>query len=185
MNKGYLLLVVGLIVVLAGSSVADITAQAEGNAEWLPIKSWKWDKEKYETKGQGTPYVPFTATITFENAKAETATITSLTMNAGWTTEKPTWGETLTIEPGATGTIEISGNIPPNEDGDRSVSLVGIVKFDGTEYEITWLDASTLRIEQQTGIPGFPTESIALGLLGAIIVLFAKRGIPLPKSRFQ
>ena len=183
MNKGYLLLVVGLIVVLAGSSTAEINAQAEGNAEWLPVESWEWDQSQYETQAIGGS-TPFTATITFKNMKGETATITKLTMSAGWTGTQPTWEGTVTIEPDATGTVEFSGEIPAGETGDRSVALIGIVQFDGAEYEITWFNATMIHVTSSM-IPGFPAESIALGLLGAVIVLFAKRGIQLPKSRFQ
>jgi len=47
MNRRYYSLVLGLLMVLAGSAVAEIGAQPEGNEEWLLIKSWEWDKEKY------------------------------------------------------------------------------------------------------------------------------------------
>jgi len=127
---------------------------------------------------------PFTATITFENLKDKTATITSLTMSGGWTGTQPTWTSSLVINPGQTGTIKLTGSIPAGETGDRAVALIGIVGFDGSEYKITWFNAATLRVKSAM-IPGFPAESIALGLLGAIIVLFAKRAIRLPKPSLQ
>lgn len=183
MNKGYLLLVLGLITFLAGSSAVEISAQAEGSADWLPIESWEWDQSLYQTQAIGGS-TPFTATITFKNMKGETAIIKRLEIAAGWTGTQPTWEGALTIEPGETGTVEFNGEIPAGETGDRYVALVGIVSFGGVEYEIEWFNASMLSTKSSM-IPGFPAESIALGLLGAVIVLFAKRGIRLPKSRFQ
>ncbi len=182
MNRRYQFLVLGLLVVLAGSGIAEIGAQPEGNAEWLPIKSWEWDKEKYETQVIGGA-TPFTATITFENMKGETATITSLKMATVWTPQ-PTWTGSIPIPAGGTGTVEFKGSIAAGQTGDQTISLTGTVEFDGTEYKITWFKGSTLHIEAAM-IPGFPVESMAFGLLAAIIVLLLRRGTALPKSRFQ
>jgi hypothetical protein len=161
--------------------VAEISAQAEGDPSWLVIKSWEWDKETYQTSiiGGGTP---FTATIIFENMKGETAEIIRLTMATSWT-PNPTWSGSVIIAPGDTGTVEFAGNIAAGQTGDHQISLTGIVKFGGTEYAMTWMKGATLTAESQ--IPGFPMESIAVGLLAAMVVLFAKRGIRLPRARFQ
>lgn len=181
MNQKYSFLIFSVLIILASSGVAEINAQADGDPSWLVIKSWEWDKETYQTSliGGGTP---FTATITFENMKGETAEIISLTMATSWT-PNPTWTGSVVIAPGATGTIEFPGTIAAGQTGEQIISLTGRVKFGGTEYKMTWMQGATLSSESQ--IPGFPMESIALGLLAALIVLFAKRGIRLPRARFQ
>jgi hypothetical protein len=181
MNQKYGFLIFSILIILASSGVAEINAQADGDPSWLVIKSWEWDKETYQTNivGGGTP---FTAMITFENMKGETAEITRLTMATAWT-PNPTWSGSVTIAPGATGTVEFTGQIAAGQTGDQIISLTGIVKFGGTEYKMTWMKGATLSASSQ--IPGFPMESIALGLLAAIVVLFAKRGIRLPRARFQ
>ncbi len=181
MNQKYSFLILGILVILASSGVAEINAQADGDPLWLVIKSWEWDQETYQTSmmGGGTP---FTATITFENMKGETAEITSLTMATAWT-PNPAWSGSVIIASGATGTVEFPGMISAGQTGEQIISLTGIVKFGGTEYKMTWFTGATMNTETQ--IPGFPMESIALGLLAAIVVLFAKRGIRLPRARFQ
>jgi len=126
---------------------------------------------------------PFIASITFDNMKDETATIKSLTMATLWTPQ-PTWTGSISIPAGGTGTVEFKGSIAAGQTGDQTISLTGIVEFDGTEYKITWFKGSTLHIEAAM-IPGFPVESVAFGLLAAITVLLLRRGIVLPKSRFQ
>ena len=178
MNRRYYFLVLGLLMVLAGSGVAEIGAQPEGNAEWLPIKSWEWDKDMYEVPAIGGS-TSFTAHITFKNMRGETATITSLTMATVWTPQ-PTWTGSISIPAGGTGTVEFKGSIAAGQTGDHTISLTGTVEFDGTEYKITWFKGSTLHAES-TMIPGFPVESVAFGLLAAIIVLLLRRGIVLPK----
>jgi len=180
-NKRYFVLVLGLLMVLAGSGVVEISAQAEGSADWLPIRSWEWDKDEYESPifGGGAS---FTATITFENTKAETATITNLELSSTWLPH-PTWTGSVTISPGTTGTVDFTGNIPAGQAATEILSLTGIVTFDGTEYEIIWFQAKELKIK--AGIPGFPGESIAVGLVAAIAVLLMRRGIKLPKAGFQ
>ena len=180
MNKRYFILVIGVLMVLAGSGVAEISAQAEGSPDWLPVRNWEWDKDTYESPVFGS--ASFTATITFENMKAETATITNLELSSSWLPH-PTWTGSVTISPGATGTVDFTGELPGGQAATEILSLTGIVKFDGTEYEIIWFQIKELKIK--AGIPGFPGESIAVGLVAAIAVLLMRRGIRLPKTRFQ
>ena len=182
MDKRHIVLVFSILVILAGSGVTQTLAQTEGDAAWLPIKSWKWDKQVYETSMVGAA-TPFTALITFENKKGQTATITALKMATSWNPQ-PTWTGEITIAPGAEGTIELEGNIAAGQTGDQLISLEGTVSFDGTAYKLTWFNVTTISTKAQA-VPGFPVESIALGLIAAVIVLFIRRGKSLPKTRFQ
>jgi len=182
MDERHGFLVLSVLIVLASSGVAQTIAQTEGDSAWIPIKSWKWDKEVYETSMVGAA-TPFTAIITFENKKEQTATITALTMATSWNPQ-PTWSGEVTIDPGAEKTIEFHGNIAAGQTGDQLISLEGTVSFDGTVYKITWFNASTISTKAQV-VPGFPAESIALGLIAAVITLFIMRRKSLPKTRFQ
>lgn len=181
MDNRYNFLILGLLIILISSGVAEVSAQPEGDSAWLPITSWSWSSPQYEVSiiGGGTSFLAY---ITFENRKAETATITSLTMATPWTPQ-PTWNGRRAIAPGTQSSIEFNGQIPAGQVGNHVLSMTGIVEFDGTEYKMTWMEGATLIVTQ--GIPGFPIESITLGLLAAMVVLLAKRGIRLPTARFQ
>ncbi len=182
MDERHGFLVLSVLIVLASSSVTHAIAQSEGDSKWLPIKSWNWDKQVYETAMVGGA-TPFTALITFENKKGQKATITSLTMASGWSPQ-PTWKGEVTIAAGAEGTVEFKGSIAAGQTGDQLISLEGIVSFDGTAYKLTWFNVTTLSTKAQV-VPGFPAESIALGLVAAVIVLFARRRKMLPRMSFQ
>ncbi len=168
-----------LLTILA-FSVVPVAAQKAGDKAWLSMDRLNWGTTNKRFSSTETAITRVQPTLRFTNHKADTATITKVEMYFNpELSGKFSWEGSETVASGASTDIVIRAEIDKaQKTGDYDCKARVLVTYSGEEYEIDYgkIDAITI-YRPAGGIPGFPWESIAMGLAIATIVVVSRRRI--------
>ena len=167
-----------LFLTILTLSIIPVAAQTAGDTSWLTMDKLEWGTTNKRFASTETAITRVQPTLTFTNKKSETATITKVELYFNpELSGKFSWEGSETVASGESTDIMIRVEIDKNQDtGSRDVMVRVMVTYGGKEYEIDYGKIDGITIYRPAGgIPGFPWESIALGLAIAFVVVISRR----------
>jgi hypothetical protein len=172
-----------LLIVLLGTWLVSNTsfiAMAAGSSEggYAKIEAVSFDKSSYEPGERGTCTVKF---VSFFDVKIKVVKVEFRTDFGAFT-----WTGELIIEPRASGAVSVSFTIPKDtKEGEymftiQSDFMVWQGKVWSAHGSAEYGPTGPIKVAKSM-IPGFPWESVVLGLsAGIVALLFSRRQLKIP-----